>query len=142
MAEQIKIPDAFWNVSYDGSRYPGAPNVTGVQDGANCQQFAYELLRRNGFSIADLRSSDLWEDSCDTAMVTDNLQPGDLLLFHTTPEAWGAHVALYLGDDRAIHLAKHIGKPVIWKLAEFTDDPRYVCFIGAKRPICRNERLS
>jgi hypothetical protein len=133
----IEIPEAFWSVAYDGARHPGAPGVVGVEGGANCQQFAYELLRHNGFEIGELRSSELWADTHDTAPVGGALLPGDLLLFNRTPEAWGAHVALYLGDGRAIHLAKHVGQPVVWGLDEFAADPRYVCFLGAKRPLRR-----
>lgn len=142
MPKKIDIPDAFWNVPYNGAHYPGASGVAGLTGGANCQHFAYELLRHNGFSISDLRSSDLWEDTFDTAPVIDSLHPGDLLLFHAEPVAWGAHVALYLGEDQAIHLAKRIGKPVVWTLAAFSADPLYACFIGAKRPIRCAERLS
>lgn len=142
MLEKFDIPEVFFDVPYNGARYPGAPGVTGLTGGANCQHFAYELLRHNGFSIGDMRSSDLWEDATDTAPVIDALQPADLLLFHTEHMAWGAHVALYLGADRAIHLAKHVGKPVIWTLATFSADPRYTHFIGAKRPIRRAERFS
>jgi hypothetical protein len=35
------------------------------------------------------------------------------------------------------HLAKHVGRPVIWNLADFAGNPRYVCFLGAKRPLRR-----
>jgi murein DD-endopeptidase / murein LD-carboxypeptidase len=110
---------------------PGA-----LEDGANCQRFAYELLRANGRAIGDLRSSDLWADTRDTMCVTD-LEPLDLLLFNRTPDAWGAHVALYLGDERAVHLSKQVGRPVIWTLEQFTAEPRYRCFIGAKRSTTR-----
>jgi hypothetical protein len=133
----IEIPDAFWSVAYDGACHPGAPGVEGVAGGANCQQFAYELLRHNGFEIGALRSSELWAETRDTAPVGGPLEPGDLLLFNRVREAWGAHVALYLGDDEAIHLAKHVGRPAVWSLAEFAADPRYVCFLGAKRPVRR-----
>ncbi len=133
----LDIPFPFWSVTYDGACYPGAPDVMACNSRANCQQFAYELLRHNGFAIANLRSSDLWADSQDTAPVIGDLQPGDLLLFNRRGDAWGAHVAVYLRGGRAIHLAKHIGKPAIWTLAQFAACPRYASFIGAKRPIRR-----
>ncbi len=137
VAKALIIPPAFWGVTYEGARYPGAPGVEGVAGGANCQQFAYELLRYNGFIISDMRSSELWADRADTAHALPPLQPGDLLLFHSKPEAWGAHVALLLGGDAAIHLAKHVGRPAIWTLADFAAHPHYTFFIGAKRPIRR-----
>lgn len=133
----LKIPPAFRDVTYDGARYPGAPGVEGVAGGTNCQQFAYELLRHNGFIISDLRSSELWADTAETVFALPPFQPGDLLLFHSRPEAWGAHVAVSLGGNKAIHLAKHVGRPAIWMLADFAAHPLYTCFIGAKRPLKR-----
>jgi hypothetical protein len=136
---EIKIPDTFWTIPYNGAHYPGGPGVEGLKGGANCQQFAYELLRHNGFVIGNLRSSELWEDATDTVPVAGDLVPGDLLLFNHTRRPWGAHVAVYLGRDQAIHLARHIGKPAVWALSEFTA-PLYVYFIGAKRPSRRSTK--
>lgn len=135
-ASEIRIPDAFWGVTYNGAHYPGAPGVEGLQGGANCQQFAYELLRHNGFRIGNLRSSELWADTADTALVTDALAPGDLLLFNRAADPWGAHVAVSLGEGLAVHLAKQVGRPAIWALHDFTA-PLYACFLGAKRPVRR-----
>ncbi len=137
MAEALIIPPAFWGVTYDGARYPGAAGVEGVARGANCQQFAYELLRHDGFIISNMRSSELWADLVDTVHALPPYQPGDLLLFHSRPDAWGAHVAVSLGGDEAVHLAKHVGRPAIWALADFAAHPLYTHFIGAKRPIRR-----
>ncbi len=44
----IVIPQHFFNTSYNGANYPGVPKVQGLKNGANCQQFAYELLRYHG----------------------------------------------------------------------------------------------
>lgn len=134
---EVNIPAAFWTVAYDGARYPGASGVKGLAGGANCQQFAYELLRSNGFVIGDLRSSELWADTAYTGRVTAALAPADLLLFNRTADPFGAHVAVYLGEDRAVHLSKQVGKPVIWSLSDFSG-PLYACFIGAKRPLRRS----
>lgn len=128
----IEIPPRFWEVVYNGEHFPGAPGVRGLEGGANCQQFAYELLRHHGLTIPDFRSSELWADDAYTTLVHD-LQPLDLLLFNDKPESFGAHVALYLGDERAIHLCRAVGRPVVWTLAEFRASPRYAVFIGAKR---------
>ena len=117
---------------YVGARYPGAPDDEGIESGANCQRFAYALLRHNGRTVGDFRSSDLWSDTTDTFAV-DDPEPLDLLLFNGTRHAFGAHVAVCLGQDRAIHLARHIGRPAIWSLAEFAMEPRYRCLVGIKR---------
>jgi cell wall-associated NlpC family hydrolase len=128
----IEVPSHFLTVSYDGNCYPGAPGVSGLAQGANCQQFAYELLRHFGKQIPDFRSSDLWEDVNFTREVT-NFEPLDLLLYNATPRAWGAHVAVYLGDGHIIHLSNELVRPVIWTHEQFISTPRYCCFIGAKR---------
>jgi hypothetical protein len=128
----LRIPPSFMHVAYDGRRYPGAPGVKGIEGGANCQQFAYALLRHFGRKISDFRSSELWSDVADTERVED-LAPLDLLLFNDTDEAYGAHIAVYLGDGFAIHLARSVGKPAIWPVAAFQEKPEYRVFIGAKR---------
>lgn len=132
--ETIEIPTRFLTVRYDGSRYPGAPGVSGVADGANCQQFAYELLRHFGFGVPDVRSSELWADTEQTSPV-EALEPFDLLLFSPDGRAWGAHVGVYLGEDRVVHLSKEAGLPEVRDLAWFRATPRYRVLLGAKR--CR-----
>ena len=126
------IPKRFWAVSYDQAHDPNSPVLHPMAEGANCQNFAYELLRHFGRHVPYLRSSNLWEDTEYTA-VADDLQAFDLLLFNRTNVAWGAHVALHVGDDQAIHLSKKIGSPVVWPLARFRDLPEYGVFVGAKR---------
>jgi hypothetical protein len=82
--------------------------------------------------IGEFRSSDLWDDTRDT-IAAENPEPLDLLLFNRSQGAWGAHVAVFLGDSQAIHLSKQIRRPVIWTLTQFAVNPLYRCFIGAKR---------
>jgi cell wall-associated NlpC family hydrolase len=57
------------------------------------------------------------------------------LLFNPTPDAYGAHVGVYLGEGRVLHLAKRIGKPAVWPLDRFAREPGYETLIGAKRVI-------
>ena len=130
----LAIPERFHHVRYNAAHYPGAAGVVGLDGGANCQQFAYELLRHFNFAPPDYRSSELWEDETHTRTVVGELEPCDLLLFNRTPAAWGAHVAVYLGSELAIHLSQRAGVPVIWTIEDFGSRPEYVCFIGAKRP--------
>ncbi len=129
----LPIPARFHHVRYNGTRYPGAEGVVGLDGGANCQQFAYELIRHFGFAPPDYRSSELWEDEIHTQAVGGELAPCDLLLFNRTSVAWGAHVAVHLGRKLAIHLSQRAGVPVIWKIEDFSLRPEYTCFIGAKR---------
>ena len=69
----------------------------------------------------------------DLCGVSDELRPLDLLPFNRTQNPWGAHVALHLGEDHAIHLSKKQSEPVIWPLAQFLELAEYQTFIGAKR---------
>lgn len=128
----LDIPASFWDVPYNAACYPGAPGLNGLSNGANCQHFAYSLLRHFGLVLPGFRSSDLWEDTTYTRQV-DAPEPLDLLLWNSTPKAWGAHVGVYLGEKQVIHLAKQVGKPAVWLLDEFGLEPAYQHFIGAKR---------
>jgi lipoprotein Spr len=131
---QVTVPLHFQNVLYNGGHYPGAPGVRGLEGGANCQQYAYELIRYYGRVIPDFRSSELQADETYTCAV-ETLEPLDLLLFHNRPAAWGAHVGVYLGCGQIIHLSKQIGRPVLWTFAEFAGRAEYACYIGAKRAL-------
>ena len=125
---ELQIPPDFFAIPYDCARFC----VDDIAGGANCQAFAYTLLRHFGLSISDFRSSDLWDDDRETERVTD-LQPLDLLLFNRTTDPYGAHVGLYLGESKVIHLSQRVGKPAIWALEDFRRAPGYEVFIGAKR---------
>ena len=127
------IPKRFLHVPYNSRYFPGAPESQGLQGGANCQQFAYELLRHFGKTIPNFRSSELWEDELYTLLVRDQFKPLDLLLWHKQRNPYGAHVGVYIGEERAIHLAKEIKKPVIWPLSRFMEEDKYKIFFGAKR---------
>lgn len=130
----IAIPDEFWTVRYDGTRYPGASE--GVWEGANCQVFAYALLRHFGLEPPPFRSSELWNDALYTTRIAATvkaLEPLDLLLFNKTDDAYGAHMGVYVGDGSAVHLSRRVGVPAVWKLAKFAGHPEYRCWLGAKR---------
>jgi cell wall-associated NlpC family hydrolase len=131
----IPIPVQFRAVRYDGSRHPGVEG--GLELGANCQKFAYEFTRHYGCVIPDFRSSELWADTASTRAVETfaALKPLDLLLFHEKPDAWGAHVGVYLGQDLVLHLSKQVGRPAIWHFTQFASRPGYAFYIGAKRTL-------
>lgn len=122
------IPAALSTVPYDGARF-AARDVAG---GANCQAFAYALLRHFGREISNFRSSELWEDTRETERA-DDIEPLDLLLFNGTDEAFGAHVGVYLGAGNVIHLSKRVGTPVVWPLERFARERGYEVLVGAKR---------
>jgi hypothetical protein len=56
-------------------------------------------------------------------------------MFNRNNEPRGAHLALYLGSGRSIHLCKAIGLPAIWRLSQFLRTEAYQVLVGIKRPI-------
>jgi hypothetical protein len=140
----IELPDSFWEVRYVGARYPGSPAVLarpGLADGANCQLFAYEVLRHFGYDPPDLRSSELWDDTVSTQRVAVP-RPLDLVLVNSSNDPWGAHVGVWAGtdahDDRVLHLCAETGRPALWSLAQFAARPSYRELVGYKRVTSRS----
>lgn len=141
------LPAGFWSVPYDGSRFPGAARVAarpGLAAGANCQLFAYAVLRHFGLAPPPLRSSDLWDDTGSTVRVAV-ARPLDLLLFNATAGAYGAHVGVCAGDGAVLHLCAEVRRPAVWGPADFAARERYGVLVGAKRVVSRlscHERAS
>lgn len=131
-AQSPTIPARFRNVRYDGKCYPGSRGLRGLGRGANCQHYAYEFLRHLGFTVPNLRSSELWADKEFSSRV-HRLRRFDLVLFNRKRAAWGAHVGVYLGGSRVLHLCKSIGLPAVWTLDEFAAREEYRTMLGAKR---------
>jgi hypothetical protein len=128
------IPERFWKVRFDPAHDVDAPILKSFDASPNCQNFAYEILRHFGRSIPQLRSSNLWEDTEHTTVVSE-YQPLDLLLFNRMANPWGAHVALCVGDSEAIHLSKRLGTAVVWPIKKFAERPEYRVLVGAKRTL-------
>lgn len=134
-----RLPSQFWGVKYVGARYPGSRAVAeepGIAGGANCQLFAYEVLRYFGLDAPPLRSSELWADTEKTTCVSV-ARPLDLILFNAANDAWGAHVGVWGGDDRVLHLSSEVGYPAVWSMDDFAARDRYRTVIGVKRVIAR-----
>jgi len=122
-------------VLYNGAAHPYA-SLSRLDAGANCQRFAFALLEHFGYEMAPMRSSELWADRKYTRRVS-RMRLCDILMFNREERAWGAHLAVYVGNGRAIHLSKTVGLPAIWELGEFARYPRYTVLLGIKRPILR-----
>lgn len=137
----IDIPECFRDVRYNLDHFPGAPGVQGVTGGANCQQYAYSILRHYGFAVPDFRSSDLWEDTVHTR-ISGDMQPFDLVLVHSEPNAWGAHVGLCVGGGLVLHLSRKIDAPAIETLEEMQARHEYRHLIGFKTVLVRHEKGS
>lgn len=124
-----RLPQWYWEVPYV---YECGPGTADLRGGANCQLFAYTVLAHFGLHVPPLRSSNLWEDTTATKVVTD-LEPFDLLFFNRTDDSFGAHIAVYLAPGEILHLCKEIGRPIVWSEADFAARPNYQVFVGAKR---------
>lgn len=124
-----RLPQWYWEVPYV---YERGPDAADLRDGANCQLFAYSVLAHFGLRVPPLRSSDLWEDTTATKVVTD-LEPLDLLFYNHIDDPYGAHLAVYLAPGEILHLCKEIGLPTVWNEADFAARPRYQVLVGAKR---------
>lgn len=130
----IIIPNRFFEVKYISARIPGCENQSVLSLGANCQVFAYELLREYGLDVPNDRSSELWADESYSQKVSA-VEPLDIMLYNNQPEAYGAHVGVYIGNGEVIHLSLENGVPKIEGHKEILRNPKYRFFIGAKRII-------
>ncbi|MEU3708857.1 hypothetical protein [Streptomyces catenulae] len=143
------LPAALRDIAYSAARHPGARSPDGpssdgsgapdLSAGANCQLYAYAVLRHHGLTAPPLRSAELWADTAATRRVTV-ARPLDLVLFDGgpvagRPEGYGAHVGVHLGPDRVLHLCKEVGRPAVWRYAEFAARARYARTLGIKRVV-------
>ncbi|MBY0456538.1 MAG: hypothetical protein K2V38_04320 [Gemmataceae bacterium] len=135
----IEVPPEFLRVPYDAARHPQAAAFASDR-GANCQLWAYALLKHFGRDVPPVRSSELSEDTRFSAEVgAGEWEPLDLLLVNDTGSPWGAHVAVYLGERFVAHLSREVGRPEVCLLEALLRRPKYRVLVGAKR-VCPRER--
>jgi hypothetical protein len=135
------LPSEFLQVRFSERMIAGRQPEVGLSQGSNCQRYAYTVLRHFGLSVPDHRSSELWADEELLTTVTDP-EPLDLVLFAASPDPWGAHVGVYLGEAAVLHLCKEIGVPVVWAFTDFAERERYGSLIGFKRARTVRDRRS
>jgi cell wall-associated NlpC family hydrolase len=130
----INIPLFFFLIPYNGKVTPsGDISSNTLTEGANCQVFTYSFLQHFGINIKPtFRSKELWEDEEYTRQVTTP-QTFDIVFFNKTKDPYGAHIGVYLSDNKIIHLSKIVGFPTIWDLKEFKNHQQYSIYLGAKR---------
>ncbi len=131
--EHIEVPSWFLNITYNPRIIPSERTRDLLQTGANCQVFAYELLRYNGLYVPNFRSSELWDDTVYSKQIHTDFQPLDILFFNKTADPFGAHLGVYVANDKILHNTQKAGKPVVWLFEEFFKIAEYRVFIGAKR---------
>ncbi|MCP4442701.1 MAG: cell wall hydrolase [Aureispira sp.] len=129
----IEVPTWMMDIKYNFKVIPNGELHDLIKTGANCQVFAYYLLRYHNRVVPDLRSSELWDDTTFSEQVPEDYEPLDILFFHKKKDAYGAHLAVFIGDNKAVHNSKKIGKPVIWNLETFSEKPEYKFLLGGKR---------
>jgi len=121
-------------IRYNGARHPLSASGSIFREGANCQRFVFDLLAHFGYEVGPMRSSELFADR-EFTRAARRMRRFDILMFNREQRAWGAHLALYLGDNRAIHLSKEVGRPAIWTIPEFFARERYRTLVAIKRPM-------
>ncbi len=132
---QFIIPERFKKVHYKGSRIPGVKEQENLALGANCQVYVYELLKEFNKEVPNFRSSDLWEDTVYTKKVETDFLPLDIMLYNNKRGAFGAHLALYIGYDKVLHLSKDNETPMVETHEAMRTQRKYRYFIGTKRII-------
>ena len=65
----------------------------------------------------------------------------DIFIWNETQEVRGAHVGVFIGECKAVHLAKKEGFAVTWELDEFPKREEYQVYIAAKRVLKQGEWL-
>ena len=128
----LLLPNKYLHVRYVSARIPGGDHQDDMTLGANCQVFAYSILRFFGKETPDFRSSELWSDDQLTYQV-NQFEALDIMLYNSRAEAYGAHVGLYFGEGWVLHLSKDNGTPVLEKHETLMRNSKYHFFIGAKR---------
>ena len=129
---EMDIPDRFKNVRYVSSRIPGCKDDSDLTLGANCQVFAYNLLKDFGLNPPNYRSSELWGDSEFSEVVTE-FKPLDIMMYNDSTGSYGAQVGVYVGNGLVYHLSLSNGVPMFERHLDLLQQSRYQFFIGAKR---------
>ena len=128
----INFPEWAMDICYNAKIFPNGEKHDFIQKWANCQVYAYELLRFNWKKIPDLRSSEMWED-VDFSSKVFEYEPWDLLFFNNTDTAWWAHVGVHIWNNKVLHNSLKIWKPVIWDIDYFKKYDEYTILLWWKR---------
>jgi cell wall-associated NlpC family hydrolase len=110
----------------------GTPYVWGGEgeDGVDCSGLIYKLLCDEGCDVKCLpRRASEQMAQLGLAVEKEELEPGDLVFFHTYKEG-ASHVGIYLGDGDFIHASSAQHKVSVSNLSEGYYRER---FVGARR---------
>ena len=131
--KNIKLPPWYMDIKYNPKIIPYWICHDIQLSWANCQVYAYEILRFNDLFVPDLRSSELWSDSKDSTTISDNYELLDILFSNENNDSWGAHLGLYIWENKVLHNSKDIWWPAIFDIWDFTKINKYSCFLWGKR---------
>ncbi len=110
----------------EATKYLGTPYVwagSSLTGGADCSGFTMAVYSLFGIDLPH-RSRDQAE--CGVEVEYSELQPGDLVFFHTTRSGI-SHVGMYIGNGDFIHSSSHRGGVVISPLDTGYYNTRFVC---------------
>lgn len=125
-------PEWVFTVPYASSAHPLTSDTAPMEQGSNCQRYAYAVEALFDVSIPPHRSSELWADDALEHVPQDQIHDLDLVLFNRTHTAWGSHVAIAVGDG-LLHLCAEVGSPAFWHWSDFSQRQRYQTIVGAVR---------
>jgi cell wall-associated NlpC family hydrolase len=114
------------SVIQEASKYLGTPYVwsgTSLTGGIDCSGFTMQVYAMFGISLPHRAAE---QAQCGVAVEYSDLQPGDLVLFHTTRSGI-SHVGMYIGSGDFIHSSSHMGGVVISPLDSGYYNERFVC---------------
>jgi len=117
---------------YLSDAHPGAADPRPWGEGANCQRYAYAVLALFAREVPPHRSSELWADLRFGHPPRDDARDLDLALFGRSEKAWGAHVAVVVGDV-LLHLCAEVGRPTTWRWSDFAERERHSHLVGLVR---------
>ena len=129
---KIKIPNWIMDIKYNSKVFPNWEKHDYILNWANCQVYAYEILRYNWKHVPDLRSSEMWED-INYSKKVNKYTPLDLLFFNKNAESWWAHVWLYIWNNKVIHNTNKTWWVEIWDLELFKEYDEYKVLLWWKR---------
>jgi cell wall-associated NlpC family hydrolase len=102
--ESCALVDSILN---DAVSYLGVPYVEGGIDesGFDCSGLTYRVFADHGIILSRTVTG---IESQGIAVNRDDLQPGDLMIFHNP-----SHVGIYLGDGEFIHCSSYLDRGVV-----------------------------
>lgn len=133
----IDIPDIFRYIPYNALVNPDNPpkDFLDLTGGSNCLIFTYAILKYFHYKPPIFWSIEFWNDTEYTKRVEDYKEFDILLYGNNDVDHYWSHLALYLGDNKIIHLSKEVGFPEILDYQELVNRWSYKYILGAKRLI-------